>query len=189
MIVAALALIVALGGTAVALPGKNRIDKNDLRKNVVKPRNLVKGAVTLPKLRNGAVGRAKVRNGAVNSLKIQDGGVGPGDLSATALAPRAYALVVADGDVDEERSRGIADANVSIENDRYCFNNLQFTPKHVQATLQWLGATGDVVIQATINPPSDTLACTGAEDASVRMQDASSGTDQTSPDFFIAFFE
>jgi hypothetical protein len=163
----------------VALPGKNKIDKNDLRKNVVKPRNLVKGAVTRPKLRNDVV----------NSAKIQNGSVQAGDLTASALAPRAYALVVADGDVDEERSRGITDANVSIENDRYCFNNLPFTPKHVQATLQWLSGTGDVVVQAAINPPSDSMACTGAEDASVRMHDASSATDQTSPDFFIAFFE
>jgi hypothetical protein len=179
MLVAALALIVALGGTAVALPGKNRIDKNDLRKNVVKPKNLVKGAVTRPKLRNNAV----------NSAKLQNGSVQPGDLSASALAPRAYALVVADGNVDEGRSRGITDANVSLENDRYCFNNLGFTPKHVQATVQWIDATGDVVIQAAVNPPSNAGLCTGAEDASVRMQDASSGTDVTSPDFFIAFFE
>ena len=34
LVVAMLALLVALGGTATGLPGKKTIDKNDLRKRV-----------------------------------------------------------------------------------------------------------------------------------------------------------
>jgi hypothetical protein len=34
-LVAAIALVAALGGSAVALPGKNNVDKNDLQKKVV----------------------------------------------------------------------------------------------------------------------------------------------------------
>jgi len=45
LIVAMLALLVALGGTATGLPGKGRIDKNDLRKRVVGPIHVKKNAV------------------------------------------------------------------------------------------------------------------------------------------------
>jgi hypothetical protein len=55
-----LALFVALGGTAVALPGKGVIDKNDLRKNVVKAKNIKINAVTGPKIKANAVTGAKV---------------------------------------------------------------------------------------------------------------------------------
>ena len=40
LVVSCVALIVALAGTAVALPGKKVIDKNDLKKNVVKSKNI-----------------------------------------------------------------------------------------------------------------------------------------------------
>jgi hypothetical protein len=41
-----LALFVALGGAAYALPGKGVIDKNDLRKNVVSSKNIKANAAT-----------------------------------------------------------------------------------------------------------------------------------------------
>jgi hypothetical protein len=40
-----IALIVALAGTAVALPGKKSIDKNDLRANVVKSKHVAPDAI------------------------------------------------------------------------------------------------------------------------------------------------
>lgn len=42
MVVAVISLIVAIGGTAVALPGKRSVDSNDLRKNSVGARSLGK---------------------------------------------------------------------------------------------------------------------------------------------------
>ena len=42
MVVAVISLIVAIGGTAVALPGKRSIDSNDLRKDSVGARSLGK---------------------------------------------------------------------------------------------------------------------------------------------------
>jgi hypothetical protein len=42
MVVAVISLIVAVGGTAVALPGKRSVDSNDLRKDSVGARSLGK---------------------------------------------------------------------------------------------------------------------------------------------------
>ena len=172
MVVAAVALIAALAGTAVALPGKNRIDKNDLRKNVVKRKNIVKGAV--------------------NSFKVQNGAVQPWDLSATALAPRAYAHVTGDNQVTESRSRGVTDANVDIDTDVFCFSNLGFQPRHVQATVDGssgVGVNPDLIIQAAVNPPGDSSTCDGEEQASVEIWDVSGAFNEIGADFYVAFFE
>ena len=46
LVVALLALFVALGGIAGALPGKKSVDKNDLKKNVVVSKNVAPDALT-----------------------------------------------------------------------------------------------------------------------------------------------
>ena len=46
LIVAMMALFVALTGVAGALPGKARIDKNDLKRNVVASKNVAPNALT-----------------------------------------------------------------------------------------------------------------------------------------------
>jgi hypothetical protein len=55
VVIGIIALIVALAGTSVALPGKKSIDKNDFRKKSVTTRALAGGAVTSGKLADGAV--------------------------------------------------------------------------------------------------------------------------------------
>jgi hypothetical protein len=45
MVVALIALVAALAGTAAALPGKNSVDKNDIKKNAIKSKNIKKGQV------------------------------------------------------------------------------------------------------------------------------------------------
>ena len=42
MVIAVISLVVAIGGTAVALPGKRSVDSNDLRKDSVGARSLGK---------------------------------------------------------------------------------------------------------------------------------------------------
>ena len=46
LLVAVVAVFVALSGIAGALPGKKSVDKNDLKKNVVKSKNVGKDALT-----------------------------------------------------------------------------------------------------------------------------------------------
>lgn len=45
VIVAIIALVAALGGTAMALPGKNTVDSNDIKKNAVKSKHVKKDAL------------------------------------------------------------------------------------------------------------------------------------------------
>jgi hypothetical protein len=96
LIVGSLALILAVGGTAVALPGKKRVDRNDLKKGVVKTGNIRGKAVTTQKLRGQAVTTNKLRNLAVTTAKLKDDSV-----TERKLAPAATPLLVAFGHVND----------------------------------------------------------------------------------------
>ena len=70
LLVAVIALVAALAGSAVALPGKNQVDKNDIKKGAVTKKALKKGAVTKKAIKAGAVTEAKLGDGAVTAAKI-----------------------------------------------------------------------------------------------------------------------
>jgi hypothetical protein len=55
MAVAFLALLVALSGTAVALPGKNTVDSGDIKKGAVKASDVGKNALTSGKVKDGSL--------------------------------------------------------------------------------------------------------------------------------------
>lgn len=79
--VAYTALFIVLGGTAVALPGKKSVDKNDLKKNVVRTKNIKNKAVTRKKLADNAIGPAQAGglvegNGQLVSRSFSAGQVG-----------------------------------------------------------------------------------------------------------------
>lgn len=82
--VAFLALILAVSGTAVALPGKNRVTSDDLKRGAVKNSDIARGAVSNSKLRNGAVSTAKLRNNAVTGEKVNEASLGQVPSAATA---------------------------------------------------------------------------------------------------------
>ncbi len=69
------ALFAAVGGGAIALPGKNKVDKNDIKRAAVKTKALA----------NGAVKTKKLAQGAVTSAKIGEGSIAAGDLSSGLL--------------------------------------------------------------------------------------------------------
>ena len=60
MAVAFVALLAALSGSAIALPGKNTVDSGDLKKNAVKTSDIAKNAVTGKKVKNNTVKGADV---------------------------------------------------------------------------------------------------------------------------------
>jgi hypothetical protein len=62
LVVGGVALIAALTGTAVGLPGKNSVDKGDLKKN----------SVTKSEIRKDAVRSAEVDNGSINARDLAD---------------------------------------------------------------------------------------------------------------------
>jgi len=76
LVVAVVALVFALSGAAVALPGKNKVDKNDIAKNAVTSKALKNGAVTEAKLGAGAVTSAKLADNAVTGAKVDEASLG-----------------------------------------------------------------------------------------------------------------
>jgi hypothetical protein len=101
LFVALIALVMAMSGAAVALPGKNSVDATDLAKGSVTTRAIAKGAigskqidgesikgnrikdagVTDAKLADGAVTEAKIADGAVTAAKVGDGTLSTKNLS------------------------------------------------------------------------------------------------------------
>jgi hypothetical protein len=100
MVVACIALLASLSGTAVALPGKNKLDKNDfpvgvvrsaairnggiasadLKEGIVVPSKVAPGAIATGALQTGAVTNPKLGGNAVTSSKIADNSVGTSEI-------------------------------------------------------------------------------------------------------------
>jgi hypothetical protein len=73
--VAYVALFVALSGTAIALPGKNKVKKNDIARGAVVGRAIAADAVKKAKIRNAAVVASKLGQGAVTTPALIDNAV------------------------------------------------------------------------------------------------------------------
>ena len=80
--IAYVALFVALSGTAIALPGKNKVKKNDIARGAVVGRAIAADAVKIAKIRDGAVIASKLGPGAVTTPALLDNAV-----TAPKLAP------------------------------------------------------------------------------------------------------
>lgn len=79
------AIFIALGGSAVALPGSGSVSSDDIAKKAVKakhiakraikPKKIARKAVKTKKLADGAVSAAKLADGAVTGVKVADGAI------------------------------------------------------------------------------------------------------------------
>jgi len=96
MAVAFVALLAALSGTAVALPGRNTVDSGDIRNGQVKGKDVGRNAVTGRKIKNGAVGGADVRNDGLTGTDINEGTLG----QVPSAAAAGVANSLASGDVN-----------------------------------------------------------------------------------------
>ena len=67
MVVAFIALGVALAGTASALPGKNRVKKDDIARAAVRAQHIYSNAVRTKHIRARNVTRSKISRRAINS--------------------------------------------------------------------------------------------------------------------------
>jgi hypothetical protein len=154
LVVAMLALLVALGGTATGLPGKNRIDKNDLRKRVVGP--------------------IHVKKNAVKPFQLAPKAVSHFNLADNTIAARAYAYVNSNATVnDEAPSFGITSANVTTNGTGiYCINGLGFTPRHAQVSTSSQAAQ----TVASVGVGFDDGNCPGVEQVTVQTDDQVDGS-------------
>lgn len=69
------ALFIVLGGTALALPGRNTVDSGDIAKKAVKSGDLAKKAVKGKNIAKGAVKKGKIKDGAIATPKLADAAV------------------------------------------------------------------------------------------------------------------
>jgi hypothetical protein len=76
LVVAIVALVAAVTGTAVALPGSRDVDRNDLRKNVVKSKNVKARTLT----------GSDVRAESLTGTELQDDSVSGSDVDESTLA-------------------------------------------------------------------------------------------------------
>lgn len=81
MLVATIALVLAISGAAVALPGKNKVDKNDIQKNAVGSKQINNGKVKSKDLKDNGIKGKDVKDGALGGDKIADGTLNTVDLA------------------------------------------------------------------------------------------------------------
>jgi hypothetical protein len=76
MAVAFVALLAALSGTAVALPGTNTVDSGDIKNGQVKNKDIRKNAVTGKKVKNSSLGGADVKNNSLTGADVNESTLG-----------------------------------------------------------------------------------------------------------------
>jgi hypothetical protein len=113
LVVAIVALVAALTGSAIALPGKNTVDKNDIQKNAVKTKTIKAGAVTEPKLGDRAVSSAKIAEAAITTAKIADAAVSSAKLANASVS----SAKIADSAVSRAKIADAAVDSAKVEND------------------------------------------------------------------------
>jgi hypothetical protein len=84
MVIAVIALVAGVAGSAIALPGRNSVDGNDLKRNVVKTKNIKRNAVK----------RGKIAPNAINSSRIAQNSVNGGDINEASLSTVPSAATV-----------------------------------------------------------------------------------------------
>jgi hypothetical protein len=160
-------------------------------------RSNVLGLVAIFLALSGISYAAGLARNSVKSKHIRDEQVKLVDLAPEAEGPRAYTLVTANGasgtnTVDETRSKGIADANVTrAAAGTYCLDNLGFTPRNAQATFDLVNSSNSTGHEIYVGI-GDTSSCPGSsEDAVVYVDDT--GNPLTPPGVdapvYLALFE
>lgn len=72
LVLSVLALVAAVAGVAGALPGRNSVRSDDIRRNAVKASDIRKGAVRAAEIRQGAVDSSEIRDKAVRGEDLSD---------------------------------------------------------------------------------------------------------------------
>jgi hypothetical protein len=124
MVVACLALIVALAGTAVASVATiSKISGKTVKKNTLPGNRIKKNTLTGKQIKESSLGQVPSAKTAVSAT------------SATSANPVAFARVNSDGTLVVASSKGVSQSNISHPNNGvYCISGLGFTVLGAQVT-------------------------------------------------------
>ena len=85
LIVAMIALVAAMSGAAVALPGKDDVTSNDIADNAVKSKHIVKNAVRSQEVQGKSLKGNDLKDGAINTKQIKDDAIGSAQVEEDGL--------------------------------------------------------------------------------------------------------
>ena len=105
LIVAIIALVAALTGSAIALPGRNSVDSNDIQKGAVKAKQIAKNAIKSKHVKNDSLKGADIKESSLGKVpaaaeadalagtirvwkKVAPSGSGASDAAARAAATK-----------------------------------------------------------------------------------------------------
>ncbi|HEX2127845.1 MAG TPA: hypothetical protein VHF58_01360 [Solirubrobacterales bacterium] len=94
LVVALAALVTAMSGAAIALPGKNSVTKNDIRKNAVRSKAIATGAVKSKDVARGAIGSKQIKGKSIRGNRLKDKAIKAKQIADDAISSQQ---VVADG--------------------------------------------------------------------------------------------
>jgi hypothetical protein len=187
MAVALLALFVSLGGVSYGV-ATGSIDSREIKNNTIRTRDIRNSEVRGRDLRNSTVRGPDVGLNSLGGLDIDESKLGPVPSANVGLSPLASARVDSTGNVLEEYSRGISDANVSSGgNGHYCFRGLGFTFRSAQVTIDYGDALSGGNLNRTVqvargNPQGD---CPSGNQLEVVTTNGAGGANAG---FYIWFF-
>jgi hypothetical protein len=177
MIVAMLALIAALAGTATAA-------------SLIKSKDIKNGTIRGKDIHKKTIPASKLTKAARNSLKGQRGPQGAKGNTGAKGSALGFATVTFSGgnaQIDETHSSaGITDAMVSKSGNAVCFNGLPFTPKLAVGNVDLNFAVGNT-LQTNAGAVGGNGGCPGNEQASA-VEVNSTGATVNPVVFYIAFY-
>ena len=183
MVVALVALLVAMSGTAVAASKVLITSSSQIKNGAISSADLSKKARKSLTGKAGKTGAAGAPGPAgANGTNGAAGAPGKDGANGSAVA---YARISPNGTVTD--SKGIDAANVVVGNaaGQFCFRNLAFVPHNIQVSIAYAGSgNAHMTTQSDLGAPAGNV-CPAGTAAFVKTYDQQGG--QAGEAFFVAF--
>ena len=85
LVVALAALVAAMSGAAIALPGKNTVQRNDIKNGAVSGKKIARGAITSKQIKGKSVRGNRLKDKAIKAKQIADDAIGSAQVAENGL--------------------------------------------------------------------------------------------------------
>jgi hypothetical protein len=185
MVVALLALFVAMGGSVYAA---NKLSGKTIIKNSLPGNRIKKNSVTGTQVKESTLGTVPSATNAASATNATNATNAVN--ATTASGPVAWAQVSKNGAL--VAGRGISQANIvePYGDGEYCFKNLGFAFKSLQANIDARDVgSEDVTLQVAVGDPLDCQFGTGGSGTEAGVVTGNGGTVLPNAGFFVWFFD